>query len=77
MDDVARALLAQDRRDALQESLASLVAEYGLKSVVHALTDEAARQTMESANLDAVKVFDVLRATKSLLNGDEDVGNIN
>lgn len=70
MDDLAAALLAQDRRDALQDSLASLVAEYGLKSVVYALTDEAARQTMENSNLDAVKVFDVLRATSNLLDSD-------
>ncbi len=70
MDGLVTALLAQDRRDALQESLASIVAEYGLKNVVYALTDEAARQTMENSNLDAVKVFDVLRATTNLLDGD-------
>ena len=70
MDDMAAALLAQDRRDALQEALADLVAEYGLRMVVYALTDEAARQTMEESNPDAVRVFDVLRATKALVDGD-------
>lgn len=70
MDDIAVALLAQDRRDALQEALADLVAEYGLKMVVYALTDEAARQTMEESNPDAVRVFDVLRATRALVDGD-------
>jgi len=70
MDDIAAALLAQDRRDALQEALADLVAEYGLKMVVYALTDEAARQTMEESNPDAVRVFDVLRATRALVDGD-------
>lgn len=72
MDGMAAALLAKDRRDALQEALADLVAEYGLKMVVYALTDEAARQTMEESNQDAIRVFDVLRATKALVDGEYD-----
>jgi hypothetical protein len=70
MDKVARALLEQDRRDALQNALSDLVSMYGLKMVVYALTDEAARQTMEDSNQDAIRVFDVLRATKALVDGD-------
>lgn len=65
-------LIAQDRRDALQASLSDLVEEYGLKMVLDALRDEAARQTMEESNEDAVRVFDVLRATKALVDGDYD-----
>lgn len=72
MDEVAAALLAQDRRNALQDALMDLVAEYGLKMVVYALTDEAARQTMEDSNPDAIRVFDVLRATKALVDGECD-----
>lgn len=72
MDEVAAALLAQDRRNALQDALSDLVIEYGLKMVVYALTDEAARQTMEESNQDAIRVFDVLRATKALVDGEYD-----
>ena len=72
MDEIAAALLAQDRRNALQDALSDLVIEYGLKMVVYALTDEAARQTMEESNQDAIRVFDVLRATKALVDGEYD-----
>lgn len=72
MMNLIDSLIAQDRRDALQASLSDLVEEYGLRMVLDALRDEAARQTMEETNVEAVKIFDVLRATKAFVDGDND-----
>lgn len=63
-------IIDRDRREALQLAMAELVEEFGLSLVMDALRDEAARQTMEDYNGVAVKVHDVLRATRALVDGD-------
>ena len=63
-------IIYKDRKDALQSAMVELVREFGLYLVMDALRDEAARQTMEDYNSVAVKIHDVLRATKALLDGD-------
>lgn len=63
-------IIDRDRREALQSAMAELVEEFGLSLVMDALRDEAARQTMEEYNEIAVKIYDVLQATKALVDGD-------
>jgi len=63
-------IINRDRREALQSAMAELVEEFGLSLVMDALRDEAARQTMEEYNGIAVKIHDVLRATRALVDGD-------